>query len=280
MTDEKRIDHYGNEIKRIVRNEEAYLVYEWKGHMLEFLEEDVDVYEHVMLCPIEMSFSIYAEMDLKKPLEETTTEELKDAILHGANEELSLYCVRLAQQAKGDVPNPTYEYNERVGIAFFRKPQDLEDEETAWQHQNKWCILKRCGEGIRPKVFCYAEKEKYNERMRTLFIKEYLGKGYDLFFHKGNGEGYYEEFSDDKNIQAEYVKDGVQYYTDPIEYNSLYFSMQRAKAGMECYRVVITDENERPDKLVCCATEPKYNDKVLEAYRNEYFEKGYYLLGI
>ena len=28
----------------------------------------------------------------------------------------------------------------------------------------------------------------HNERIKTLFIKDYLGKGYDLFFHKGKGK--------------------------------------------------------------------------------------------
>lgn len=281
MMNEKKIDYYGNEVERIMKDGEAYLVYDWEGHKLMFLEEDVEVFEFVMLTPIEMSFSIYAHIDLKKPVQEATTEEVKDAILHGANEELSLYRMRLAEQAKEDVPDPSYGYNEKVGIHFFREPQDLEDKETAWQHQNKWCIMKRCGEGTRPKVFCYADIEKYNERIKTLFMKDYLGKGYDLFFHKGNGEGYYEEFpEDDKTIQAEYIKDGVQYYNDSVDYNSLYFTMQGFREGKERYRVVTVDEKDRPDKLVCCAIEPQYNDKVLEVYRKEYFEKGYYLLGM
>ena len=200
---EKRLDYYGKEIKRIVKDGEAYLIYEWKGHKLMFLEEDVEVYEFYLMNPIELAFSVYVNIDLKKSVEEATTGEVKDAILHGANDELSLYGVRLAEQAKGDVPDPTYGYNEKVGISFFLEPKDLEDKETAWQHQNKWCIIKEFGKGIRPKVFCYADKEKYNERIKILFIKEYLGKGYDLFFHKGNGEGYYENFLDDEKIHIQ-----------------------------------------------------------------------------
>lgn len=281
MMNEKRLDYFGNEIKKIVKDGQDYLLYEWEGHTLMFLEEDVEVYEYVLFNPIELSFPVYVHIDLKKPLEEATTEEVKDAILHGANEELALYRVRLAEQAKGDIPDPTFEYNERVAIRYFREPQDLEDEDTAWQHQNKWCILKRCGEGTRPKVLCYADKEKYNERLKTLFIKEYLGRGYDLFFHEGNGTGYYEEFlEDNKKLQAEYVKDGVRYYSIPEDYSTFYFTVQGLEDGEECYRIVMADENNRLNKLVCCATEPKYNDKVLEAYRNEYFEKGYYLLGM
>lgn len=101
MTNEKKIDCYGNEIKRIMKNGETYLVYEWKGHKLIFLEEDVETYEYYLYNKIELAFPVYAHVGLKKSLEEATTEELKDAILHGANGELSLCRVRLKEQSKG-----------------------------------------------------------------------------------------------------------------------------------------------------------------------------------
>ena len=277
MINEMDLKYVGNATERVEKDGEMYLVYEWRGHRLMILEEDAEVYEYYMMVPIDMSFGIYAHIDLRKEPEEATTEELRNAILHGANDELALYGIRLKEQAVGEVAEPTFGYNEKVGIFFFREPQDLLDEETAWQHKNKWCIMKRYGGDIGAKVFCYAGAEKYNERIRTLFIKEYLGKGYDLFFHTGNGEGVYEEFpEDDKSILAEYEKDGVHYYYKPEEYNEFSFFMKHR----DCYRVVTVDANDRPHKIVCYATEPQYNEKVLEAYRKYYFDKGYYLIGL
>ena len=253
-----------------------YVTYHWKGHKITFLAEDVEVYEWYLLNALEDAIPCYVEQEYRdKDEQELTDKEVKDAVLIGMNQELALYNLRIKEQAKRWQANPEFGYNEKVGIVFFREPQELTDKETAQRHEKKWCILQRMWGRRIPRVICYAVQEKYAERLKKMYVEEYLQKGYDLYFDGGNGAGEYVSFpEDDKSILAEYEEGGIHYYYEPHKISWLWYLMKKA----DCFCVVEGSPHmDLTSRMVCYAIEPKYNEKVEEVYISKYQDKGYYL---
>lgn len=74
------------------------MIIKYEGFELEFKDENVELYENVLLNELVDAIPMYLEQDLQKSIEDATVYDVKKAILTGMKEELSLYGYEIEEE--------------------------------------------------------------------------------------------------------------------------------------------------------------------------------------